>query len=166
MKKVYFIIPLVLGAFGCAEVEKQIEEDSKKEVLNTFKVELVKSLPSPSVSEDPEGVSITQDEMTYTLNKAEILLGDLDDDYEPDVVYSVTIHPGGNIEDKKHYAVLTSLGSQVELALGSNSVITGVSGKDILVTSFEWTEEDARCCPSITTAKKFSYIGNKFVQIN
>ena len=42
MKKVYFIIPLVLGACGCAEVEKQIEEDAKKEVLNTFKVELAK----------------------------------------------------------------------------------------------------------------------------
>jgi|GEM_PF-2947112 len=43
-------MPLLLGAFGCAEVEKQIEEDSKKEMLNNFKVALVKNLPSPSVS--------------------------------------------------------------------------------------------------------------------
>jgi hypothetical protein len=104
--------------------------------------------------------------MTYSLYKEHIFLGDLDADNKSDIVYSVTIHPGGNIEDRKHFAVLTSLGNEMEFKLESNSVITGISNHTILVDSFEWTEEDARCCPSITTKKKFSYIGNKFVEID
>lgn len=61
MKKHFFLLPLFVGlVISCSS------EISKTDVLNELKVNFVKTLPNPSVSEDENGnLFITQDETKY-----------------------------------------------------------------------------------------------------
>lgn len=158
------LMALILLGFSCTEISNQVKEESIKEVLNTLKVELVKTLPNPSVSEDNEGnITIIQGETIYELKKDRVFIDYIDDDGEEDVIYSVLISYGGNIQDAKHFAMLTGLGEEIEFNGGVNSNVIGISDKKIIVEKHDWKETDAMCCPSIKLLQTYSFIGNKFV---
>lgn len=161
MKKHYWSIPIIVGLFySCSEV-------SKTDIMNEIKTSLVKELPNPSITEEENGdVSITQDETTFLLYKDKIFTGDLDDDNETDIIYTVGINEGGNMVMNSHFAVISSMKEEFEFELEPNSVISEVSNKKIYVHEFSYAEGDPNCCPSERHIVRYSFIGDKIVKIN
>ncbi len=76
MKRNYLLLPLLLLAFSCDEIKKQSDENSKQQIVDMLKVELVKTLPNPTVSVDENGnVFIKQDEGSVSILKDNIFIG-------------------------------------------------------------------------------------------
>jgi hypothetical protein len=162
MKKFYLLLPVFAGlVLSCSSGV------TKTDILNELKVKLVQTLSNPSVSEDENGnVFITQDETIYALYLDNIFLGNLDDDNNTDVAYSIAVNTGGNLEEYFHYSVMSSINREIELKLKPNSTIRGIEDKKIGVKTYSYRDTDPRCCPSIEKIKRFGYIGNKMVEID
>jgi len=153
--------------FSCTEVKKQVTEDMKTELMQKVKVELVSSLTNPTVDEDENGnIFIIQDETAFTLYKDRFFIGEIDDDSESDLLYSIAINNGGNVEELIHAVWLSTTKKEMEFKLESNRSIVGIENKKILVDEYQWAENDPRSTPSIVNKKTYEFIGNKIVESN
>ena len=167
MKRNYLFLPLLLLMFSCSEIKKQLEEDLKQQLVDKLKIEFVKTFPNPTVSVDEKGnVFIKQDEMSVSIDKDKIFIGDLDNDDETDIAYTILLSSGGNTEEAMHMVVLTESKQEMNFKLEYNCAITGINNKKIMVTAFEYADDDPRCCPSLKSYKSYSFIGNKIVEVN
>jgi len=183
-RKLLFITLIFIVFYSCnnnsnkeiknIESDKLIAKADKKAILEETKKYLISQVKNASISNDKygnvfieSGVYGDEGYIVYTINKKDIITGDLNGDRCEDAIIKIVASYGGNLANTYNliwfnsyvdnkYKAFDYL-NDVEIKSINNNIIHGIVSK--------YASNDPQCCPSIKTKVKYQIINNKIVKI-